>query len=97
MWGNNNNRFDMANLLPPVIIIGLMFLLLPLCLSLFAPLLTGHTNGYAYPFPHGRRKRDLQDQQAESSPTTAWNLNKLPDLKLILDLFQTSMKKFNQV
>lgn len=52
----------MATIIPSVIFVGLILLVLPLCLSLFAPFLFNSTpyanNPWSYGY-HGRRKRDI--------------------------------------
>jgi hypothetical protein len=61
VWGSSNNRFDLATILPPVLLVGLLLLLLPLCAGLLAPMFSGQSPMTPYPYPHGRKRRHALD------------------------------------
>lgn len=88
VWGANGGRFELAQLLPPVLVVGLLFLLLPLCASLVAPLFAGHGAMNGFPYAHGRRRRSA-DQPFWSAQGAGGQL-----LQPLLDTLQKSLRRF---
>ena len=93
VWGASGNRFEITNLIPPVLLAGLLLLLLPICAGLLAPMFAGHS-GMTYPYPHGRKKRNIYEES--DFAFDAWPLNAMQLIRPFLDTLHKSLQKFSK-